>query len=318
MKRSIAFLVFVLGVLFLVPAVAQAQDATPAADGTPTSPVISAIIDDADDSALIKVNGDAAVNAGDTIHNAVVINGNLQIDGTVEDNVFVAKGDATVTGTVKGTITVLRGTLNLEAGSSVDDVILFDSDINRADGATVTGDIDDRGLDFSFGRGLRDLLILWWVGTTILALVAAAVFAWLGRNQLFGSMHTLKGDFVKSLITSIVIWILLPLLAALVLFTVVGAPLGLTILLVVLPILWLVGLIVVGTWLGSLILKPETTGRSIAAAVLGTLIISLLSLIPFVGVITGIAALLGSGAFVYRAFNRTKEAPAVRPLAPSI
>ena len=318
MKRSFALLMVLFGILLLIPAVARAQDATPAAESTPTGPVISAVIDDSQDSALIKVNGDAVVNAGDTIHNAVVVNGNLTIAGTVEDNVFIAKGDATVSGTVNGTITVARGTLTLEPGSSVADVLLFDSTVNRADGATVTGSIDDRGMDFSFGRGMRDLLILWWLGVTILALVAAAIFAWLGRNQLFGSMHTLKNDFVKSLITAIVLWILLPLLAALVLFTIVGAPLGLTILLVVLPILWLIGLIVVGTWLGSLILKPETTGRSIAAAVLGTLIISAVSLIPFVGIFTGIAALLGSGAFVYRAFSRTKEPAMVRPLAPSV
>lgn len=312
MKRSAALIVFLFGLVFMLPGAAIAQDATPEASGTPTSEV-TFNLSDGEDSVLLKVNGNTQVAAGDTIENAVVINGNINVAGTVEDTVLVVKGDAVVTGTVNGTISVVRGTLTLESGSTVNDVMLIDSDLNRADGATVTGDLEERGLDFSFGRGFAIFSLLWWIGMTIVALVAAALFAWLGRKQLFGSMETLKNDFVKSLITAIVMWILLPLGAALILFTLVGAPLALLILLVVLPILWLVGLIVVGTWLGSLIIKPTDTGRAIGAAVLGTLILSLVSLLPFVAVITSIAAILGSGAFVYRTISNrnSTDLPAV-------
>lgn len=314
MKRSVALLVFLFGLLLLIPAATLAQDASPTAvaGGSGDNPVVSATITDEDDSLLLKVNGDTAVAAGDTIQNAVVINGNVTVAGTIEENLFVGRGDAVISGTVNGTVTVVRGTLTLENGSTVDDVMLIDSDLNRADGATVTGDIDDRGYDFSFGRGLAVFSALWWIGMTIVALVAAAIFAWLGRAQLFGSVETLRRDFVKSLITAVVMWILLPLGAALILFTLVGAPLGLLILLVLLPILWLSGLIVVGTWLGTYILKPTDTSRAIGAAVLGTLIVSLISLIPFVAVVTGIAAIIGSGAFVYRAIaNRNSVAPVI-------
>ena len=55
MKRSAALLVFLFGLLFFIPAAASAQDATPEAAATPESPVISAVINDEDDSALIKV-----------------------------------------------------------------------------------------------------------------------------------------------------------------------------------------------------------------------------------------------------------------------
>ncbi|HET9660039.1 MAG TPA: hypothetical protein VFP05_06880, partial [Thermomicrobiales bacterium] len=149
MKRSVALLVFIFGFLFLLPAAALAQDASPTAGSSDSgdNPVVSATITDEDDSLLLKVNGDTAVAAGDTIQNAAVINGNITVAGTIEENLFVAKGDAVITGTVKGTVTVVRGTLTLENGSSVDDVMLIDSDLTRADGATVTGDIEDRGFD---------------------------------------------------------------------------------------------------------------------------------------------------------------------------
>ncbi|MCA9859925.1 MAG: hypothetical protein KC438_09390, partial [Thermomicrobiales bacterium] len=49
-----------------------------------------------------------------------------------------------------------------------------------------------------------------------------------------------------------------------------------------------------------------TTGRAIGAAVVGTLILSLVSLVPFVGVITALAAILGSGAVVYHAIKQAQ------------
>ena len=313
MRRSFALLILLFGLLLLAPAAAFAQDASPTAEPAASgeNPVISATIQDEEDSLLLKVNGDAAVAAGDSIQNAAIINGDISVAGTIEQNLFVVKGDAIISGTVTDSVTVVRGTLTLEDGSSVGDVTLIDSTLVRADGATVTGKIDDRGYDFSFGRGFAIFSAFWWVGMTIVALAAAAIFAWLGRAQLFGSVGTLQGDFVKSLITAIVLWILLPLGSVLILFTLIGAPLGLVILLVLLPILWLAGTIVVGAWLGSYIIKPTDTGRAIGAAMLGTLILSLISLIPFVAFVTGIAALLGSGAFVYRALAHRNTPPRV-------
>lgn len=318
MKRTFALLGFLVGVLVFASGGARAQDASPVAApvATPDIPAIIATITDEANSFVFKVKGDLAVPAGDTIQNAMVIKGNATIAGTVEQNLFVVKGDVVVSGTVTDSVTVIRGTLTLENGSTVGDVTLIDSTLVRADGATVTGSVDDRGYDFSFGRGFAIFSALWWIGMTILALVAAAIFGWLGRAQLYGSVGTLQSEFVKSLLTTVVMWILLPLGAALILFTLIGAPLGLLIIFVVLPVLWLLGSIVVGAWIGSYILKPTDTGRAIGAAVLGTLILSLLSLIPFVAFITGIAALLGSGAFVYRALAHRHTPPRVGQLQP--
>src|SRR5687768_11786955 len=123
MKRSAALLVFLFGLVFMIPAAAFAQDATPTADGTPTAE-LTANLTDGEDSALIKLNGNTQVAAGDTIENAVVINGNINVAGTVEDTVLVVQGDAVVTGTINGTISVVRGTLTLESGSTVKDVML--------------------------------------------------------------------------------------------------------------------------------------------------------------------------------------------------
>jgi cytoskeletal protein CcmA (bactofilin family) len=274
---------------------------------------------DEDDTFLMRVNGSATIAADEVVDAALIINGDVDVEGTVNESLVVISGTARVSGTVGSDITVVRGDLELLPGATVDDVLLIDSDIVQDPAATVNGDIEDRSGDFSLGRGFAIFSLLWWVGLLIVGVAAAIIFAWLGRAQLFGAVETIRSSFVPSLITAIVIWIVLPIVAVLILFTLVGAPLGLSILLVLLPVLFLLGLIVVGAWIGSYIIKSPTTGGAIGAAVLGVIILAVVSLIPFVAIIVALAGMLGAGALVYRTFRRTRAGipPTVPAAAPA-
>ncbi|CAN5679805.1 hypothetical protein BH23CHL4_BH23CHL4_02010 [soil metagenome] len=259
-----------------------------------------------DDSFLLRVNGTTSIPAGEIVDAAVIVNGDITVDGVIDNSLVVISGTAIVNGSVRGDITVVRGDLDLRASAQVDDVMLINSDLVLDPGATVAGDIEDRSGDFSLGRGFAVFSLLWWIGMLILGLVAGAVFAWLGRAQLFGAVETLRSEFVPSLITAILLWVVVPIAAVLVLFTIVGLPLGISTLIVLLPILLLLGLIVVGAWIGSYIIKSNTTGGAIGMTMIGVIILALVSLIPFVAVITGLAGMLGAGALVYRTFNRSR------------
>jgi hypothetical protein len=151
----------------------------------------------------------------------------------------------------------------------------------------------------------------------IVGLVAGAIFAWLGRAQLFGAVETLRSSFVPSLVTALIIWIVLPIIAVLVLFTIVGIPLGISIIVVLLPVLLMLGLIVIGAWIGSYVIKSSTTGAAIGMTILGIIIIALESLIPFVAIITLLAGMLGAGALVYRTFRRSQERAVPETPAPA-
>jgi MFS family permease len=199
----------------------------------------------------------------------------------------------------------------------VDDIMLIDSDLIRDPNATVSGDLEERSGDFSLGRGFAIFSLLWWLGLLILGLVAGAIFAWLGRAQLFGAVETLRSNFVHSLVTALIVWIVLPIVAVLILFTIVGIPLGISILIVLLPILLMLGLIVVGAWIGSYIIKSPTTGGAIGMTILGVIILALVSLIPFVAIITALAGMLGAGALVYRTFRRSQDRAVPAPPAPA-
>lgn len=308
-KRFLALGLLAIGLL-LIPLSALAQDT----DGGDSSE---------DEDVTIRINGDLSVAADQTFSVVIVINGDITVDGTIEDTLVVVNGTATINGTVGEELVVVRGDLNLTSTAVVEDVMLVSSDLVRDPAATVNGDLEERSGDFSFGRGLAVFSTIWWVGSLIVGLVAAALFAWLGRRQLFESIETLRGSFVPSLVTALIVWILLPIIAVLVAFTVIGIPLTISIFLVLLPILWSLGAIVIAAWIGSYAFKPDTIGRAIGAALLGVVILAVISLIPFIAPIVGLAGMLGAGALVYRAFSRTTgrsdaapEPPPVAPVAP--
>ena len=52
-------------------------------------------------------------------------------------------------------------------------------------------------------------------------------------------------------------------------------------------------------------------------AILGVIILALVSLIPFVAIITALAGMLGAGALVYRTFRRSQDRAVPAPPAPA-
>jgi len=100
----------------------------------------------------------------------------------------------------------------------------------------------------------------------------------------------------------------LPLLATLAIVTILGLPSGLAVLFVVLPILWLLGYLVFGFWVGAsalrLVKRNDQMARPILAAVVGILILQVIALIPVLGgLIVLLGGIWGSGALVYRAIG---------------
>ncbi len=259
---------------------------------------------DDDDSFVLKVNGSATIATNESVDGVIIIRGDVVVDGTVREGLMVYDGTATINGAVGGDIVIVSGNLVLGAGSSVKDIMLVRSDITQDPTATVDGEIQESSGDLTLGRGFLIFSILWFIGTVIAGMVAAIFFGWLGRAQLFGSVETLRSNVVGSLVTAIVLFIVLPLAAGLTVFTLVGAPLGLSILLVLLPILLALGLIVFGAWIASYLIKGSSTAAAVGTAVLGVVILALVSLIPFVVFFVLPAGMLGAGALVYRSFKR--------------
>jgi hypothetical protein len=262
---------------------------------------------DDDGDLLIRINGDVTVGPGETVGSVIVIDGNVVIEGTVTDSVLVIEGDVRVSGTIENDLAVISGSADLQAGSSVDNVSLVRSDLTRAEGATVTGDIDERD-DFRIASGVLALFsVIFWLAMTVAVIVAGLVFAAVGGKQLLSSAETMTGDAVNTILGIVFVWLALPILAVIAIVTVVGLPLGLGIFFFLMPALWFLGLIVAGTRLGTAIV--QASGRQAGvhpylAAFVGLLILQLLILVPILGaIVTFLAGVWGAGALAVTAFR---------------
>ncbi len=295
MKRWILAVGIVLSFM-LMPALASAQ--------TPTDP---------DEGFIFRANGDVTVAPDEVIGTIIVANGDAIVRGEVTDTVIVIGGDATIEGTVGGDAIVVDGTLSLAQDATVKNVTLVSSTLDRADGATVTGNIDEEDNYVSLGWGAAVFTLLMWGGVTLALLIATVVFAVYGGRQLAAAGETLRHQVGMSIVTALALWIGLPIIAVLAFITVIGIPLGIAIFLVVMPALWFLGYLVSGSLLGEAIMRAfrggEATQQRWLTALVGVLILQLVGLIPGLGpVIAVLAGLGGAGALVFWLVGRHREA----------
>jgi hypothetical protein len=217
---------------------------------------------------------------------------------------------------VEGDITVVSGDLDLRSGATVNNVHLIRSDLQQSDGATITGDLNERE-NFFFRGAWAVFSILLWLAMTIAVVAAGLLFAAVGGRQLRTASLSLTEDPGNSILAAIVLWVGVPLIAGLIIATLVGIPLGLGVLLFLLPAMWLLGYIAAGTRLGMLIVG-QGAEHPYAAAAIGLLILQLVAIVPFFGwVVVGLAGLWGAGGIALVAWRAARGTPAT-PAAPEV
>lgn len=285
----------------------------------PASVLAQGATDD-DDSFILQVNRPATVATGDMVDVVVVIDDNAVIDGRVIDTLVVVNGTATVNGSVSGDIVVAEGSLVINDGATANNISLFRSDMTRADTATVTGDVNEESSYAGSGWGLTAFSVVFWIGTTIAILLAGfAIMALFGR-QLDVAAQTISRRPMESVVSGLVTWVLVPVLAILAFITIVGIPVGIGLLIVVIPLLALGGYMVAAYWLGlRLVAMASLRWGRYLALLTGLVILALVNLLPwFGGVVTFIATLFGTGAIAYELYRsrRREEPPATAPTEP--
>ncbi len=262
--------------------------------------------DNKDGSAVIRINTDGVVTADETVDTLVVISSNATIDGTVTGSLVVIRGDATIRGTVEENVTVVSGDIHLEDGAVVHNVHSVRGDVYRDPGATVTGKINERDFRGAWAA-VGVFSVLFWIGMTIAFIVAGIVFALIGGRQLTSAAISMTGDVVNSIVGTVLLWVGLPILAVIALITVIGIPLGVGILIFVLPALGFLGYLVAATRIGTLITGKLDRGDSthpILAVLLGVLVLQVVLIIPAAGaIIVLLASVWGAGALAFTAYR---------------
>jgi hypothetical protein len=156
---------------------------------------------------------------------------------------------------------------------------------------------------------------------TLLFVVVALAWAAVGGRQLSEIAGLLGARPGLSAVAALIFWIAVPIVAFVAFVTVIGIPIGITLLLVVLPLLWGLGYVTTGTRLGFFLADLRRTAPDLAhpylEAVLGVVIFQLIGLIPIVGgIVVALAGLFGAGAIVVYLWRRiaTPRSPVDRPL----
>jgi MFS family permease len=175
--------------------------------------------------------------------------------------------------------------------------------VTQTEGAAVAGDI--KGVDaelIALGAFLGPALLLFAIGLLLASVVAGLLLVGVGTRQLRATERVIATEPLNAFGTGLFAAIVIPILAIVAIVTIVGAPLGLGILLGALPLLAFAGFLVGGIFLGEELLgsrKEPAAARPYRGALLGIVLLQVIGLVPIVGgLATAVTSILGLGAIL--------------------
>lgn len=269
---------------------------------------------------LVVLTGDALVMQGDVVGTVVAFDGAVTVNGDVLGDVVAFHGPVTIDGAaeVGGNLIVLDGTLTVMPGATVSGDIVADQPVISGE-ATVAGTVrtvDD--IAWTFGAGTLAFGFAIWLAIAVSVLLLGLIVLGLAPRALEAAVGAGRTAIGPTIGLGALAFVGLPFVAILAIFTVVGIPLGVGILLA-LALILATGQVAGVAILGRSILR---TGSLVRAFVAGWAIVAAVTLIPFVGgVVWFVAGVYGLGAIgvaVWRARRSPAEAPVpAMPAAPA-
>lgn len=269
----------------------------------------------AEDS-IVVVSGDVAVEPGETVEGVFVASGDVRIAGDVDGDVIVASGDVLVSGRIEGDLFVASGAARLLPSAEVTgDVGYGDERPQVALDARVHGDVHREDWP-----ALADALP--WVGGFLfwlaigLSLLALGALLMLIAPRAAESLEARSRERIGPLIAiGIAILIALPVTAFLAAITVFGLPLAFGVLLSLLP-LGAVAYVAAAYALGRRMVKPPR--HRMLAFLAGLGVLRLAALVPILGLLVGLAAVVFGLGLIGAAIGAAREtapppAPAQTP-----
>jgi hypothetical protein len=260
----------------------------------------------------ISVSGDIEVGRGEvvtgpvaTIDGSVVVrgvvtdfvvvgDGNLNVSGRVTRSVVVVHGNAVISGRVRGDVVAIMGRVTVTRTGSVGGDVVSRREPNIARG-TVAGEV--RGVDLRgiFTGVIIGFLAYLWLAVTIM--IALLGLAFVGLLPRAADTAAAAGKRVgASFGWGLTIGVVGPLVAVFVLATVLGLPLGFTMLSglnVLAPLGYVTACLIFGRWF----VRGVSNRARIGAFFAGFGILRLIALIPGLGLIVWfVVCIYGIGA----------------------
>jgi hypothetical protein len=250
-----------------------------------------------DNDDFVVLTGALVVAEGETVDDAVILDGNATIDGTVTGSVVVFNGDATISGEVGESVVALNGRVVVNEGAIVG------GDVRSREAPHIAGRVDGdvAGVNFNFDwHGLRlASRIAIWIATTVSSFLLGLLLV-LFVPRAADAVARAGGVRIGAAAGwGILLFIGLPMFAVIAMVTLVGIPFGLGLLLALGLLYWL-GYAASAFLLGRRLLK-EPASR-VGAFAVGWGILRLAALVPVLaGIVWAVATVLGLGAIAIAA-----------------
>ena len=241
----------------LILAVAPASATGQAADGSFTGD-------------RVVITGPVTIDRGETADDVVVIDGPVSVAGRVRGDLVVVNGRLRISGTVDGDVVTVADRAALAPGARVSgDFVYGDKRPLVASGATIEGDVDRVSVgEVTDPVGFIGAAAL-WIAVSVSTLVLGLLLLWLAPRALdaaYGAASTSPGATIG---WGLLLFFGLPILAVLALVTLVGIPLGVALLLALLPLYaigyttsaWLLGRRLVGPPRGRVLRLSRRAGH---------------------------------------------------------
>jgi hypothetical protein len=269
-----------------------------------------------DEDDQIVLTGRLIITSDDTVDDALIFNGPAIVDGTIRNDLTVFNGDTEISGTVRGDVVVFNGDVTVRSGARIGGDLVTQASPTVEEGATIRG--DQRGIQTRFDEGFGIAgRFAWWVAYSISVLVLGLVLLLFAPRLGEAVARAVRERTGASIGWGFGLFFLIPIAAVLLLLTLVGIPLGLS-LLFALAFIYTVGYAIAPLGVGSLIVRSPQSSRFVIYLV-GWAILRALALIPIVGGLLWFAGSvwgLGLLAVAIRSEHRTEPTAAAVPPPP--
>ena len=258
-----------------------------------------AFADDGNDR--IVFSGPVDVPTGQTVNDVVAFDGPVSVGGTANGDVVAMNGPIRVAGEVDGDVVGLSDTVTLAPTATVDgDLIYGEGRPVVPTGATVNGDIHRadageffRGEGFGGDDSFFDFGLWAWLGTwlavTLSLLVLGLVLIRLAPTSASRALEIARERTGASVGFGLAVLIGVPVTALTLMITIIGIPLGVALLLALVP-LYAIGYVISAWALGRRVTGSQR--KNVVAFLAGLGILRAIALVPFLGGLVGLAAVV--------------------------
>lgn len=264
----------------------------------------------ASSQSLSSVGSDVVVAINETVDEVKVLGGDVSVLGTVLGDVDVAGGDAEINGRVGGEVAVFGGDIHLGPQANVEgNLSVFGGEIRMEDGARFGGtkrvvnspqwdndhyEDEESWLSqffsaVSFGQNIASMTLAFLLGWMMLAF-APYKFELARVSLAAHSVRTYFLGYAVLLAAGISIVLLILSLIGIVLVPVLG---------ICMAVAYFIGHAIVAFWFGHKIWLFNVPKNDLAVLALGTGILAILSMVPWIGwIVRSTVFTLSLGAIV--------------------